>query len=63
MVAEDFEAVLKAKYPSKSHAKRVVDLIREKIPDANGILYLESRMTKLLEDNDEAEPFRLVGSP
>ncbi|KAH7273119.1 putative Xaa-Pro aminopeptidase [Fusarium solani] len=58
MVAEDFEAVLKAKYPSKSHAKRVVDLIREKIPDANGILYLESRMTKLLEDNDEPEPFR-----
>ncbi|RSL57459.1 putative Xaa-Pro aminopeptidase [Fusarium duplospermum] len=58
MVAENFEAVLKAKYPSKSHAKRVVDLIREKIPDANGILYLESRMTKLLEDNDEPEPFR-----
>ncbi|KAF5004787.1 hypothetical protein FDECE_8726 [Fusarium decemcellulare] len=58
MVAEDFEAVLKAKYPAKSHAKRVVELIRNKVPDANGILYLEGRMTKLLEDNDEPEPFR-----
>lgn len=58
MVAEDYEAVLQGKYPAKAHAKRVVDLIRQKIPDANGILYLESRHTKLLEDNDEPEPFR-----
>ncbi|KAK7427217.1 hypothetical protein QQZ08_006330 [Neonectria magnoliae] len=58
MVAEDFEAVLKGKYPAKSHAKRVVDLLREKVPNATGVLYLEGRMTKLLEDNDEAEPFR-----
>lgn len=58
MVAEDFEAVLKGKYPAKSHAKRTLDLIREKVPDVNGILYLEGRMTKLLEDNDSAEPFR-----
>ncbi|KAK4079124.1 hypothetical protein Trihar35433_229 [Trichoderma harzianum] len=58
MVAEDFEAVLKGKYPGKSHASRVVDQIRKKDPKANGVLYLEGRMTKLLEDNDSPEPFR-----
>lgn len=62
MVAQDFDAVLKGKYPSKAHAERVVKLIRDKVPDANGILYLESRMTKMLEDNDSAEPFRYAAS-
>lgn len=63
MVAEDFETILKGKYSAKSHAKRVVELIREKVPDVNGILYLEGRMTKLLEDSDEPEPFRCVSLP
>lgn len=63
MVAEDFETVLKGKYPAKSHAKRVAQLLRDKNPDVNGIIYLEGRMTKLLEDNDEAEPFRCVTMP
>lgn len=58
MVAEDFEAVLKGKYPANAHARRVVDLIRSKIPDANGVLYLEARHTKMLEDNDSPEHFR-----
>lgn len=58
MVAKDFEAVLKGKYPGKSHARRVVDLIRKKDPQASGVLYLEGRHTKLLEDNDSPEPFR-----
>lgn len=57
-VAQDFEAVLKGRYPAKAHVNRVVELIRQKIPDADGILYLEGRMTKLLEDNDSPEPFR-----
>ncbi|KAK4118146.1 hypothetical protein N657DRAFT_651593 [Parathielavia appendiculata] len=54
----DYDTILQGKYPAKRHAKRVVDYIRSKIPDATGVLYLESRMTKLLEDNDEPEPFR-----
>ena len=58
MVAENFEAVLKGKYPGKAHAKRVVELIRKEDANANGVLYLESRHTKLLEDNDSPEPFR-----
>ncbi|KAF5021310.1 hypothetical protein F66182_6708 [Fusarium sp. NRRL 66182] len=58
MVAENYHHVLKGKYPAKAHAKRVVELIRKEIPDANGILYLESRMSRLMEDSDEPEPFR-----
>ncbi|KIH90522.1 Xaa-Pro dipeptidase [Sporothrix brasiliensis 5110] len=59
-----YESVLKGKYPAKAHAKRVAEYIRSKRPDngdgaaQNGVLYLESRATKLLEDNDEPEPFR-----
>jgi Xaa-Pro dipeptidase len=60
MVAENYEAVLKGKYPGKAHAKRVVDLIRKDIPDANGIIYLESQLTRMMEDSDEPEPFRCV---
>lgn len=55
---DNYETVLKGKYPAKAHTKRVVDYIRGKLPDATGVLYLEGRMTKLIEDNDEAEPFR-----
>lgn len=54
----DYDTILQGKYPAKRHAKRVVDYIRTKVPDATGVLYVEGRMTKLLEDNDEPEPFR-----
>ncbi|KAL2145271.1 hypothetical protein VTI28DRAFT_7639 [Corynascus sepedonium] len=54
----DYDTILQGKYPAKQHAKRVVDYIRTKVPDATGVLYLESRTTKLIEDNDEPEPFR-----
>ena len=58
MAVRDFNAVLKGKYPAKAHAKRVADYIKERVSGASGVLYLESRATKLLEDNDEPEPFR-----
>lgn len=60
MVAQDFEAVLKGKYPAKDHAKRVTELIREKVPDANGLIYLEATPTIMQEDNDSPVPFRYV---
>lgn len=60
-MARDFEAVLKGKYPAKAHARRVVEQIRKSKPDANGVIYLEARMTKMQEDNDSPEPFRFVG--
>merc|ERR1712000_691534 len=58
MVAENFDEVLKGKYPAKSHAKRVVQLLREKVPDANGLIYLEGTHEKLQEDNDSPVHFR-----
>ena len=58
MAIPDYETILKRKYPAKAHAKRVADYIRERVPEASGVLYLESRATKMIEDNDEAEPFR-----
>lgn len=57
-MAIDVETVLKGKYPAKAHAKRVVEYIRTKVPDANGIIYLEGRSDGLLEDSDEPIPFR-----
>ncbi|PHH69329.1 hypothetical protein CDD80_6824 [Ophiocordyceps camponoti-rufipedis] len=54
----DFETMLKAKYPAKAHAQRVVKLLREAKPDASGVLYLEGRATRMQEDNDSPEPFR-----
>ncbi|RDW65348.1 hypothetical protein BP5796_10040 [Coleophoma crateriformis] len=52
------EAVLAGKYPAKAHVKRVVEYIRKKDPGATGVLYLEGQKTKMIEDNDEAAPFR-----
>ena len=54
----DFEAVLKAKYPAKAHARRVIEYIRKKSPHASGTLYLEGQKTRMIEDNDEPMPFR-----
>ncbi|KAJ9136842.1 Metallopeptidase family M24 [Pleurostoma richardsiae] len=53
-----YDDILKGKYPAKLHAQRVAEYIRSKVPNANGVLYLEGRMTKMLEDSDAAEPFR-----
>lgn len=58
MVAENFEAVLKGKYPAKLHAQRSVKQLRENGASAPGVLYLEACMTKLQEDNDSPVHFR-----
>lgn len=54
----NYDSILKGKYPAKAHAKRVVEYIKNKVPNASGVIYLEARHTKLLEDNDSEEPFR-----
>lgn len=58
MAATDYDEVLKGKYPAKAHAKRVVQILREKGAKADGFLYLEARHTKMIEDNDGPEHFR-----
>ena len=55
---EAVEATLTGKYPAKEHAKRVVQYIKKKNPDATGVLYLEGQKTRMIEDNDESMPFR-----
>lgn len=52
------ETILAGKYPAKAHAKRVVEYIRKTHPNATGTLYLEGQKTRMIEDNDEPQPFR-----
>ncbi|KAI1828292.1 peptidase M24, structural domain-containing protein [Xylaria intraflava] len=54
----DVATVLQGKYPAKAHAKRVVEYIRSKVPDATGVIFLEGRGFSLLEDSDEPTHFR-----
>ncbi|KAG9244646.1 putative Xaa-Pro aminopeptidase pepP [Calycina marina] len=55
---EAVDAILAGQYPAKEHAKRVVEYIKKTHPDASGVLYLEGQKTCMIEDNDEAAPFR-----
>ncbi|KAH8594925.1 putative Xaa-Pro aminopeptidase pepP [Bisporella sp. PMI_857] len=54
----DVDSILAGKYPAKDHAKRVVEYIKNKKPDATGVLYLEGQKTRMIEDNDGEAPFR-----
>ena len=54
----EVETILAGKYPAKSHAKRVVEYIKRRKPDVHGVLYLEGQKTRMIEDNDEPQPFR-----
>ena len=58
----DYEAVLKGKYPAKTHAKKVADYLKDKGHNTDGIIYLEGQKSGLMEDSDEPIPFRCVCS-
>lgn len=47
--AENYEDVLKGKYPAKAHAKKVADYIISKGGDKTGTIYLEAQKSRLLE--------------
>jgi Xaa-Pro dipeptidase len=47
--AEDYDEVLKGKYPARAHAKKVADWIIAKGGDKTGTIYLEAQKAKLLE--------------
>ena len=47
--AENYEEVLKGKYPAKAHAKKVADWIVAKGGDKTGTIYLEAQKDRLLE--------------
>ena len=54
----DVKTILAGKYPAKAHARRVVEWMKKKDPSVSGVLYLEGQKTRMIEDNDEAMPFR-----
>lgn len=56
---DDIHRTLSGKYPAKAHAAKVVDYLKSKVPNVNGVIYLEGQKTRMIEDNDEAIPFRL----
>jgi Xaa-Pro dipeptidase len=47
--AENYDEVLKGKYPAKTHAKKVKEWIVSQGGDAKGTVYLEGQKTKMLE--------------
>ncbi|KAL9031441.1 MAG: hypothetical protein Q9196_000544 [Gyalolechia fulgens] len=53
------DPILTGKYPAKEHCAKVVSYLKSKngISDSS-VIYLEGQKTKLLEDNDEPQPFR-----
>ena len=56
-------SILKGKYPAKDHARRVGEYIQAAGHTKEGVIYLESQKTSLIEDNDEPVPFRYEYSP
>jgi hypothetical protein len=47
--AENYDEVLKGKYPARAHAKKVAEWIIAKGGDESGTIYLEAQKSKLLE--------------
>jgi hypothetical protein len=47
--AENYDEVLKGKYPAKAHAKKVKEWILSKGGDEKGTIYLEAQKQRLLE--------------
>ncbi|KAI9927343.1 hypothetical protein ASPWEDRAFT_117324 [Aspergillus wentii DTO 134E9] len=52
------DSILAGKYPAKAHARRVAEYLQARGYDNAGVIYLEAQKTRLIEDNDEAMPFR-----
>jgi hypothetical protein len=48
-IAENYDEVLKGKYPAKDHARKVAKWIVEKGGDKKGTIYLEAQKQKLNE--------------
>ena len=59
-MAQD-NTMLKGKYPAKAHCKKVAEALRDKHKDEGPIrIYLQGQVTRIIEDNDEPQPFRLA---
>ena len=55
----DQDDVLQGKYPAKVHCSKVAAYLKEKSGiDGPSRIYLQGQKTRMIEDNDEPQPFR-----
>lgn len=56
---ESVDSILAGKYPAKAHAAKVAAHLKSiDLTSTSGTIYLQGKQTKLIEDNDEPQPFR-----
>ena len=53
-------SVLDGKYPAKAHARKVASYLKEKGLSSNGVIYVEGGKSRMHEDSDQEQGFRLV---
>ena len=60
MLAKD--SILETKYPAKAHCERVAAYLKSKSKhEGPSRIYLQGQKTRIIEDNDEPQPFRFAG--
>lgn len=53
------DSILKGKYPAKAHCAKVAAYLKETVKDDSPArIYLQGQKTRMIEDNDEPQPFR-----
>ena len=53
------DPILKGKYPAKAHCAKVAAYLKERVKDDTPArIYLQGQKTRMIEDNDETQPFR-----
>ena len=53
------DSILKGKYPAKAHCAKVAAYLKDTIKDDSpSRIYLQGQTTRMIEDNDEPQPFR-----
>ena len=54
-----YHSILKGKYPAKAHCAKVAAYLKETVKDNSAArIYLQGQKTRMIEDNDEPQPFR-----
>lgn len=52
-------SILKGKYPAKAHCAKVAAYLKETVKDDSPArIYIQGQKTRMIEDNDEPQPFR-----
>ena len=60
---KDHGPVLKGKYPAKAHCAKVAAYLKQTVKDDSlARIYLQGQKTRMIEDNDEPQPFRSARS-